>query len=184
MQKMKVRVAQSFLTPCIPKYYTVHGFLQARILEWVAFPLSRGSSQPRDWPRSPTLQADSLPAEAQEKLKNTGVGSLFLLQRIFLTQELTWGLLHCRRILYQLNYPGIPKNSWEMFKRGMTGTSLVVQWWRSHLPVQETQVQSLIGEGLTGGGTTKHMHHNYWACALKLESGMYRAHALQLLKPM
>ena len=29
--------------------YTVHGILQARILEWVAFPLSRGSSQPRDW---------------------------------------------------------------------------------------------------------------------------------------
>ena len=28
--------------------YTVYGILQARILEWVAFPLSRGSSQPRD----------------------------------------------------------------------------------------------------------------------------------------
>ena len=31
-----------------PNSYTVHGILQARILEWVAFPLSRGSSQPRD----------------------------------------------------------------------------------------------------------------------------------------
>ena len=29
--------------------YTVHGILQARILEWVAFPFSRGSSHPRDW---------------------------------------------------------------------------------------------------------------------------------------
>ena len=29
--------------------YTVHGILQARILEWVAFPFSRGSFQPRDW---------------------------------------------------------------------------------------------------------------------------------------
>ena len=29
--------------------YTVHGILQARILEWVTFPFSRGSSQPRDW---------------------------------------------------------------------------------------------------------------------------------------
>ena len=28
--------------------YTVHGILQARILEWVAFPFSKGSSQPRD----------------------------------------------------------------------------------------------------------------------------------------
>ena len=34
---------------CDPMNYTVHGILQARILEWVAFPFSRGSSQPRDW---------------------------------------------------------------------------------------------------------------------------------------
>ena len=33
---------------CDPVDYTVHGILQARILEWVAFPFSRGSSQPRD----------------------------------------------------------------------------------------------------------------------------------------
>ena len=33
---------------CNPMDYTVHGILQARILEWVAFPFSRGSSQPRD----------------------------------------------------------------------------------------------------------------------------------------
>ena len=53
--------------------YTVHRILQARILEWVAFPFSRGSSQLRDH-RCPTLQADSLPAEPQGKPKNTGVG--------------------------------------------------------------------------------------------------------------
>ena len=34
---------------CNPMHYTVHRILQARILEWVAFPFSRGSSQPRDW---------------------------------------------------------------------------------------------------------------------------------------
>ena len=44
----------------------VHGILQARILEWVAFPFSRESSQPRIKPSSPTLQADSLQAEPQE----------------------------------------------------------------------------------------------------------------------
>ena len=38
--------------------------------------------------------------------QNTGVGSLSLLQGIFPTQELNWGLLHCRWILYQLNYQG------------------------------------------------------------------------------
>ena len=38
-------------TLCDPMDYTVHGSLQARILEWVAIPFSGGSSQPRDWPQ-------------------------------------------------------------------------------------------------------------------------------------
>ena len=46
--KVKVKVVQSCLTLCYPMDYTVHGILQARILEWVAFPFSRGLSQPRD----------------------------------------------------------------------------------------------------------------------------------------
>ena len=57
-------------------------------------------------PRSPTLHVDSLPAEPQGKPKNTGVGSLSLLQGIFPTQELNWGLLHRGCILYQLSYEG------------------------------------------------------------------------------
>ena len=44
----QVKVAQSCPTLCDPMDYTVHGILQARILEWVAFALSRGSSQPKD----------------------------------------------------------------------------------------------------------------------------------------
>ena len=44
----EVTVAQSCPTLCDPMDYTVHGILQARILEWVAFPFSRGSSQPRN----------------------------------------------------------------------------------------------------------------------------------------
>ena len=63
---------------------------------------SRGSSQSK----SPTLQADSLPAEPQGKPKNTGVSSLSLLQWIFPTQESNQGLLHCRQILYELIYQG------------------------------------------------------------------------------
>ena len=43
--------------------YTVHGILQARILEWVAFLFSRGFSQQGIEPRSPVMQADSLPTE-------------------------------------------------------------------------------------------------------------------------
>ena len=45
---MKVKVAQSYPILCDPTDCTVHGVLQARILEWVAFPFSRGSSQPRN----------------------------------------------------------------------------------------------------------------------------------------
>ena len=56
-----------------------------RILEWVAFPFSRGSSQPR----SPALQVDSLPAEPPGKPKNTEVSSLSLLQRLFLPRNQT-----------------------------------------------------------------------------------------------
>ena len=41
-------LAQSCRTLCDPMDYTVHGIHQARILEWVAIPFSRGSSQPRD----------------------------------------------------------------------------------------------------------------------------------------
>ena len=43
-----VKVAQLCLILCDPMDYTIHGILQARILEWVVFPFSRGSSQPRD----------------------------------------------------------------------------------------------------------------------------------------
>ena len=71
-------------------------------------PFSRGSSNRGIETRSPTLQADSLPSEPPGKPENTGVGSLSLLQEIFLTQESNWGLLHCRRSFYQLSYKGSP----------------------------------------------------------------------------
>ena len=58
--------------------------------------------------RSPTLQVDSLLSEPPGKPKNTGVGSLSLLQGIFQTQELNQGLLHCKQILNQLSYQGSP----------------------------------------------------------------------------
>ena len=80
-------------------------------------PSSTGSSQPRDRtqgsnpglePRFPALQVNSLPFETPGKPKNTGLGSLSLLQGILLTQELNQGLLHCRQILYQQSCQGSP----------------------------------------------------------------------------
>ena len=80
---LKVKVAQSCLTLCNPGR-----ILQARILKWVAFPFSSGSSLPRDWtqvsciagrfftswttriePRSPALQVNYLPTELSEKCR-------------------------------------------------------------------------------------------------------------------
>ena len=51
VMKVKVTVCQLCPTLCDPMDYTVHGILQARILEWVAFPFTRGSSQPRNQTR-------------------------------------------------------------------------------------------------------------------------------------
>ena len=56
---VKVKVAQSCLTLCDPMDCTVHGILQARILEWIAFPSPGDLPNPGIEHRSPTLQADS-----------------------------------------------------------------------------------------------------------------------------
>ena len=68
-----MKVAQSCLTLCNPMDCTVQGILQAKILEWVAIPFSRGSFQPR----SPALRVDSLPAEPPGKL--TYIEGLYVL---------------------------------------------------------------------------------------------------------
>ena len=65
-------VAQSRPTPCdpvgcSPPGSSVYGIFQARILEWVAMPSPRVSSQPRI---KPTLKADSLPSESPGKPEN------------------------------------------------------------------------------------------------------------------
>ena len=72
---------------------------------WSGWPCPPPDPDPGMEPRYSTLRVDSLLAEPSEKPKNTGMSSLSLLQGIFLTQELNnQGLLHCRRILYQLSY--------------------------------------------------------------------------------
>ena len=75
------------------------------------FPSPGDLPSPGIEPRSPALEADSLPAEPPGKPKNTGVGSLSLLQRIFPTWELNRDLLQGRQILYQLSYAGSPMAS-------------------------------------------------------------------------
>ena len=71
--QIEVKVAQSYLTVCNPMDYTVHGILQARILKWVAFPFSRGSSQSRDWTQVSHITGRFFNSWAIGKPKNTGV---------------------------------------------------------------------------------------------------------------
>ena len=58
--------------------YTVHGILQARILEWVAFPFSRGSSQPRDQTQVSRIAGGFFTSRATMEAMNVGVGNLSL----------------------------------------------------------------------------------------------------------
>ena len=62
-----MKVAQLCLTLCDPMDYRVHGVLQARILEWVAFPSPEDLPKPGIKPKSPALPADSLPFELPGK---------------------------------------------------------------------------------------------------------------------
>ena len=110
-------VIQSYPTLCDP-WTGAHqaplsmGILQARILERVAMPASRGSSQAGIKPKSPGLQVDSLPPEPLGRPTNTEVGSLCLPRGIFQPRNLTRvsciaGEVQCRDcILYQPNYQG------------------------------------------------------------------------------
>ena len=99
--------AQSTL-PRLGKSYII---LQAIILEWVAFPLSRDLPNSGIEAGSPASQADSLPAEPQGTPQNTEAGSLSLVQWIFPTHESNWSLLRCRQILYHLGCQGSPGKS-------------------------------------------------------------------------
>ena len=72
----KVKVTQSCPTLCDLMDYTVHGILQARIMEWLAIPFSRGSSQPRDGTQVSCIAGGSLPSEPPGKPSYKSVPSL------------------------------------------------------------------------------------------------------------
>ena len=103
-------VTQSCLTlcnpmDCSPPGFSVHGDSPGKNTGVGCHALLQGNlSNLGIERRIPALQVDSLPSEPPGKPKNTGVGSLSHLDRIFPTQELNWGLLHYRQILYQLSY--------------------------------------------------------------------------------
>ena len=107
-QPVRVQVTQPCPALLIPQ--TIQSMEFSRPEYWCGQPFSSPGDLPNPGikPRSPVLQADSLPAEPSGKPKNTGVDSLSLLQQIFLTQEPNQGLLHCQQIFYQLSCQGSP----------------------------------------------------------------------------
>ena len=107
------------------RFFTIWGTREAQE-HWNRLPCPPPGDLPNPGiePRSPALQVDSLPSEPPGKLMNTGVGSLPLLQGIFLIQESNLCLLHCRHILYQLNYQGSPPTSLPTPKYGKIYSSI------------------------------------------------------------
>ena len=138
-EKKESEVPQLCLTLCEPMDYTVHGVLQARILEWLAIPFS--SSQPRE--QSQLILCRQILYQMSHK------GSPRILEwvafsfsrEIFLIQKLDWGLLHCRWILYQLaireapfTFPGKGTQNthlwgWPIRRGGIvSGKGCIVDW--------------------------------------------------------
>ena len=119
-QESESEITQSCLTlvtPWIVAYKVSPSMEFSRQEYWsvLSFPSPEDLPDAGIEPRSPASWQMLLPSKPLGKLPkpkgkptNTGVGSLPLLQHIFLTQVLNQGLLHCRQILYQLSYEGSP----------------------------------------------------------------------------
>ena len=86
--------------------WTIQSMEFSRPVYWSGqpFPSPGDLPNPRIKARSPALQADSLPAEPHGKPKNTGVGSVSLLQGIFPTQESNWGALQADSLPQKAHY--------------------------------------------------------------------------------
>ena len=77
-QESPTEVAQSCPTLCSPMGYTVHGILQARILEGRAFLFSRGSSQPRDWTQVSHIAFEFFTTSTNWEAQETNISALLL----------------------------------------------------------------------------------------------------------
>ena len=98
---LKVKVAHQCPTLCDPMGYTVHGILQARILEWVAIPFSKGSSRPRNRTRASRIAGEFF-SSGKEPLQYSGLeNSMDCIVHGF-TKSQTWlsNLLHFNVTLY------------------------------------------------------------------------------------
>ena len=130
---------------CSPPGSSVHGILQARILEWIAVPFSRGSSQPRDQTQVSHIVGGFFKVWVTLNIGEYWRGSPIPSPGDHPTRESNRGLLHGRRILYQLSYQGSPD-------RGETGgkarsTTREVRWKPGEPRIIEARRVSIGGDG-------------------------------------
>ena len=141
---------------------SIHGIFQARVLEWGAIAFSKN------------------PYKDPQLLPWKNIGS------IFLNLLIIYEKLH-HRLLWEISlFLFNIGNKCLKFLKTLCRTSLLVQWLRICLPMQGTQIQSLIRQDPTCCGATKLVHHNYWACApcaTATKSTPPRANAPQQEKP-
>ena len=103
---------------CSPPNSSVHWILQARILEWLTIPFSRGSSWPRDRTQvSCTAGRFFTICATREARKNTGLGSLSLFQGIFPDPGIEPGSPALQVDSFPAELPGKPQNKKEKSPR-------------------------------------------------------------------
>ena len=113
-------ISNSYCDPmdCSPPGSSVHGILQARILEWAYISFSRGSSWPKDWTQLSCLASK------------------------FFTIWVTREALATSEVCVNTH----PANKDVQIRCNELGTSLVVQWLRPRLPIQGVEIWSLVRE--------------------------------------
>ena len=129
---------QLFRTPWIIGYRLLCSWNSPGKNTGVGVPIARGSSQPRGQTKDLSISGGFFLSEPPGKPRNTGTGSLSLLQGICPTQKSTRGVLHCRLILYPLRFPISA-----LCKYGMVPAC--ADWWHPG-PIRERGVFSPVKE--------------------------------------
>ena len=141
------------------------GILQARILEWVVMPSSRGSSWPRDRTQVSRISGRFFTISDTREAQNTGIGSHALLQGIFPTEVSNPSLLHCRRILYHLSHQESPIIYKKLFEKrnnvrnicSLCLSRVSIRFWKDHVPV------TWLCLSTSGVVWNSHCLHSHWS---------------------
>ena len=128
--------------------YTAYGILQARILEWVAFPFSGGSSQPRDWTQVSCIASGFFTSWATREVQEYWSGLPSPSPVDLPDSELN---LHCRQILLPAELWGKPINSTYL------SSALVVRGWT--IGKEQVSGSLAVRKGRTG---TQHRTGYSW----------------------